>query len=59
METTTTTTGCTITYTTCKYRMPCGFCELKKEQCNMIGVPYEPWKVTPVWEVTCNNEHTD
>lgn len=44
----------------CKYRLPCGYCELKKEQCNWwetITVPCGGLKITPTWErdeVTCS-----
>lgn len=41
----------------CKYRLPCGYCELKKEQCSMYpNITYIPhWDTTPIntkkWEV--------
>ena len=22
----------------CKYKLPCGYCDLKKEQCNRVGM---------------------
>lgn len=49
----------------CKYRMPCGYCELKKEDCNWrvtVSVPFDKkWQITPTWnpnlnEVTCNDK---
>lgn len=53
----------------CKYHLPCGYCELKKTECNWwqtLNMPCKDdwYKVTPTWnpkmnEVTCNNERTD
>lgn len=58
-----TSTSYTIGNWDCKYRLPCGYCELKKEQCNWwqtISVPCSP-TIAPTWnpnwnEVTCNGE---
>lgn len=55
----------------CKYRLPCGYCELKKEQCSWFSYTmpkewFEPQKniaVTvygcPSWEVTCDAERSE
>ena len=66
MEQTITTTGTSSGCLICKYRMPCGYCELKKENCNWlqtISVPCDDnkWQINPIWkpnmnEVTCNAE---
>ena len=49
-----TTTSHTITCTPCSHRMPCGWCDLKNEQCTYTyTVPYwntDPIKVTPTWD---------
>lgn len=69
MEQQNTSTSTTITtgtswYGNCKYRLPCGYCELKKQDCDWqttISIPFDEqkWKITPTWspnmnEVTCN-----
>lgn len=67
--TTATITGTSSWYGNCKYRLPCGFCELKKENCNWwqtISVPCSPTissqlTSTPplnpnMYEVTCNGK---
>lgn len=51
-------------YGDCKYRLPCGYCELKKKDCDWwqtLSVPCgEPIKVTPNWnEVTCSTERSE
>lgn len=66
MEQTITTTGASSWYGNCKYHLPCGYCELKKQDCNWwqtISVPCNDQKlqITPIWnpnlnEVTCNGE---
>ena len=53
-----------LSFVVCKYRMPCGYCELKKEQCKWwqdVSMPYDDnkFKITPTWspnlnEVTCD-----
>lgn len=53
--------------TSCKYRLPCGYCELKKEDCNWrvtVSVPCDDkkWLITPEWNpnskgvVNCNGK---
>lgn len=37
------TTGSIMT--SCKYMLPCGYCELKKEMCSVN----EPFRITPTW----------
>ena len=59
-----TSTSYTIGNWGCKYRLPCGYCELKKEQCNWwqsISVPCDnSWKVTPTWnEGICSAERRE
>lgn len=63
-----TTTSYSVSWNgNCKYRLPCGYCELKKENCNMwqtISVPFDDnnkWRITPTWnpnlnEVTCDDK---
>lgn len=57
----------TITYNLpCIHRMPCGYCELKKENCNSWSKMTMPtddqkWRITPTWtpnlnEVMCNDK---
>lgn len=54
-------------YVPCVHRMPCGFCDIKKEACNYgngvtitpnpVTVPY---KIEPNWnEVTCSAERSE
>lgn len=59
-----TTTG--TSFWNCKYHLPCGYCELKKTECNWwqtLNMPCEnPIKVT--WkpnlnEVTCSAERSE
>lgn len=60
--TTITGTGTYGIMTTCKYRLPCGYCELKKETCTADN----PITILPTWttplttptEVTCSVERT-
>ena len=55
-----TDTGTYGIMTQCKYRLPCGYCELKKEICTVDN----PITITPSWtmpltsqtEVTCSAE---
>lgn len=39
------TTGSIMT--SCKYMLPCGYCELKKEMCSLN----EPFTVTQTWPI--------
>lgn len=66
MESTITSAGTSWHCVVCKYRMPCGYCELKKENCNFLSTvstpieDYKKWAITPTWtpnlnEVTCED----
>ena len=69
---TTTETSSSITYQfACKYRLPCGYCELKKEQCTYFSYTaprelFEPrWNEPvsvygcPTWKVTCTADRSE
>ena len=55
----------------CEYRMPCGWCKLKNQQCNYIqyiptvvplAYPPYPYKVEPHWtykDITCTGEQNE
>lgn len=43
--------GLHVFMTTCKYRLPCGYCELKKELC----MADNPMMTTPIWTDSYNN----
>ena len=41
-----------MTYTnTCKYQLPCGWCELRKMMCPNN----QQWTITPTWQSTTTN----
>lgn len=49
-----TTAQPTASYCSCKYRLPCGYCELKKTECNWwqsltIPCDYNKLNITPTW----------
>ena len=54
-------------YGNCKYYLPCGYCELKKKDCDrwqtVVSVPVgDLHKVSPNWkwnEVTCSTERSE
>lgn len=64
-----TITSVSTSFCNCKYRLPCGYCELKKESCNWwqtLSVPCDDnkWEITPTWnpklnEVTCSAERSE
>ena len=55
----------------CKYHLPCGYCELKKEQCTWFSYTMpKPWfdpqrnnvvsvYGCPAWEPTCTAERSE
>ena len=61
-------TSISTSFCSCKYSLPCGYCELKKQDCNWwqtMTVPCSP-NITPttplnpiVYEVTCSAERSE
>ena len=57
----------TYYYVPCVHRMPCGFCDIKKEACTYGNGPTitpttvtVPYKIEPNWnEVTCTEERSE